>query len=77
MRLRRADCSRPGITRRRAGKGFAYYAPDGRRITDAATRERIRELVIPPAWQDVWISPWANGHLQATGTEAAGGWQYV
>ncbi len=77
MRLRRADCSRPGITRRRAGKGFAYYAPDGRRITDAATRERIRELVIPPAWQDVWISPWANGHLQATGTDAAGRKQYL
>jgi len=77
MRLRRADCSRPGITRRRAGRGFAYYAPDGRRITDPATRERIEALVIPPAWEDVWISPWENGHLQATGTDAAGRKQYL
>jgi DNA topoisomerase IB len=77
MRLRRADCSRPGITRRRAGKGFAFYAPDGRLITDAATRERIEGLVIPPAWEDVWISPWENGHLQATGTDAAGRKQYL
>src|SRR5215210_3092113 len=77
MRLRRADRSRPGITRRRAGRGFAYYAPDGRLIADAATRERIEALVIPPAWQDVWISPWENGHLQATGTDAAGRKQYL
>src|SRR4051812_36663538 len=77
MRLRRADCSRPGITRRRAGRGFAYYAPDGRRIDAPATRARIEELVIPPAWQDVWICPWENGHLQATGTDAAGRKQYL
>ena len=77
MRLRRADPSAPGITRRRAGKGFIYFAPDGRRITDAATRERIEALVIPPAWEDVWISPWENGHLQATGLDAAGRRQYL
>jgi DNA topoisomerase IB len=77
MRLRRADPSAPGITRRRAGKGFTYVAPDGRRIADASTRARIEALVIPPAWQDVWISPWENGHLQATGLDAAGRRQYL
>ena len=77
MRLKRADPSAPGITRRRTGGGFTYVAPDGRRIGDAATRARIGALVIPPAWKDVWICPWENGHLQATGTDAAGRRQYL
>jgi len=75
-RLRRADCSGPGITRRRAGRGFAYYDEDGERVTEAEVLERIRELGLPPAWHDVWICPYPNGHLQATGVDAAGRKQY-
>jgi DNA topoisomerase-1 len=75
-RLRRADCSGPGITRRRAGRGFAYYDEDGERVTEAEVLERIRELGLPPAWRDVWICPYPNGHLQATGLDAAGRKQY-
>jgi DNA topoisomerase IB len=76
-RLRRADCSAPGIARRRAGRGFSYRDAHGRRVEDEATLARIRELGIPPAWQDVWICPDANGHLQATGTDGAGRKQYL
>jgi DNA topoisomerase IB len=75
-RLRRVDCSGPGITRRRRGKGWEYRDGDGRRITDAEQIERIRALGIPPAWQDVWICADPLGHLQATGTDAAGRKQY-
>jgi DNA topoisomerase IB len=76
MRLLRADCSGPGITRRRAGSGFAYFDDRGERIEERDTVERIRELGIPPAWKDVWICPYPNGHLQATGIDAAGRKQY-
>ena len=76
MRLRRSNCERPGITRRRRGKGFSYTYPDGRRVGDAATLERIRALAVPPAWTDVWICPWPNGHIQALGTDDAGRRQY-
>ena len=58
---------RPGITRRRAGRGWSYRAPDGTTIDDAAERSRIEALAVPPAYADVWISPEARGHLQATG----------
>jgi DNA topoisomerase-1 len=75
-RLRRADCSGPGITRRRRGRGFEYRDDAGRRIADAEVLARIRELAIPPAWDDVWVCPYPNGHLQATGTDAAGRKQY-
>jgi len=76
-RLRRADCSGPGITRRRAGGGFAYHdSTTGERIGDLETLERIGELGIPPAWKDVWVCPFPNGHLQATGIDAAGRKQY-
>jgi DNA topoisomerase IB len=74
-RLRRTDCSGPGITRKRAGRGFAYY-DDGERIEDPEVLTRIRDLGIPPAWNDVWICPYPNGHLQATGIDAAGRKQY-
>ena len=74
-RLRRTDCSGPGITRKRAGRGFAYY-DDGVRIEDPEVISRIRDLGIPPAWNDVWICPYPNGHLQATGIDAAGRKQY-
>src|SRR5688572_7064604 len=75
-RLRRADCSTPGIVRRRAGRGFVYLDCDGSRITDDDTLDRIRALAIPPAWTDVWICPWPNGHIQALGTDARGRRQY-
>jgi DNA topoisomerase-1 len=74
--LRYSTDDRPGITRRRAGKGFAYQAADGTPIRDEETLERIRGIVIPPAWTDVWISPWPNGHVQATGRDAKGRKQY-
>ncbi|HEX2411404.1 MAG TPA: DNA topoisomerase IB [Solirubrobacteraceae bacterium] len=76
-RLRRSDCSGPGITRRRRGKGFEYRDEDGNRITEDEVLTRIRELGIPPAWEDVWICPYPRGHLQATGTDAAGRKQYL
>jgi DNA topoisomerase I len=75
-RLRRVDCSRPGIERRRRGRGFEYLE-NGERIEDAEALERIRELVIPPAWENVWICPYPMGHIQAVGTDAAGRRQYL
>jgi DNA topoisomerase IB len=75
-RLRRSDCSGPGIARRRRGRGFEYLDDEGRRIDDPADLARIRELGIPPAWRDVWICPDPRGHLQATGVDAAGRKQY-
>jgi DNA topoisomerase IB len=75
-RLRRSDCSTPGIRRRRAGRGFVYVDADGARIDDPDMLARIRALAIPPAWDDVWICPWPNGHLQATGLDARGRRQY-
>jgi DNA topoisomerase IB len=77
MRLRRSVLSKPGIARKRRGKGFAYYTPDGDRLTDEDTLRRIQDLVIPPAWKKVWISPHPNGHIQAVGTDAAGRRQYL
>ncbi len=65
----------PGWTRRRAGRGFAYYDTEGALIKDERL-DRIRALAIPPAWKDVWICPWPNGHIQAVGTDAAGRRQY-
>ena len=75
-RLRRSDCSVPGIERRRSGPGFTYRWPNGRRVQDERTLERIRALAIPPAWREVWICPHGSGHLQAVGTDAAGRRQY-
>lgn len=66
----------PGIQRIRAGKGFWYRHPGGGKVTQAATLARIKDLVIPPAWNDVWISPSPSGHLQATGRDARGRKQY-
>ena len=76
-RLRRSDPSTPGIARRKQGKGFVFVDPAGARLTDPAVLQRIKELVIPPAWTDVWICPYPNGHLQAVGTDAAGRRQYL
>jgi DNA topoisomerase IB len=76
MRLRRSDPAKQGLRRVRRGKGFGYVDQFGRSV-DAATKERILSLVIPPAWEDVWICPWPNGHIQAVGTDAAGRRQYL
>jgi DNA topoisomerase-1 len=76
-RLRRTDSSRPGLTRVRAGRGFSYRTADGTAVADAELRARIEHLAIPPAWTDVWISPYENGHIQATGVDAAGRRQYI
>ncbi|MGG5257998.1 DNA topoisomerase IB [Phycicoccus avicenniae] len=65
-----------GWTRKRAGKGFSYRDAGGEALPKAEV-ERIRSLAIPPAWQDVWICPHANGHIQAIGTDAAGRRQYL
>jgi DNA topoisomerase-1 len=74
--LRHASDRRPGITRRRAGRGFAYRDPDGKTIHDQDVLARIRGLAVPPAWTDVWICPAPNGYLQATGRDARGRKQY-
>ncbi|WP_420456861.1 DNA topoisomerase IB [Rubrivirga sp.] len=73
--LRYADDARPGIARVRRGAGFSYHRPDGELVSDAV-RDRIEALAIPPAWDDVWICPSANGHLQATGRDDKGRKQY-
>jgi DNA topoisomerase IB len=75
VRLRRSNVHGPGWTRRRAGRGFAYFDSDGVLIRDERL-DRLRALAIPPAWKDVWICPWPNGHIQATGVDAAGRRQY-
>jgi DNA topoisomerase IB len=77
VRLRRSVLSTPGIARKRRGKGFAYYGPDGDVLVDEDVLQRIKELVIPPAWKKVWISPHPNGHIQAVGTDMAGRRQYL
>ncbi|MBG6215665.1 DNA topoisomerase-1 [Arthrobacter sp. CAN_A6] len=76
-RLRRSNTRKPGITRRRQGKGFSYRGPDGSLLRDRDELERVRELVIPPAWKDVWIAPYRNGHVQVLGTDEAGRRQYI
>src|SRR6188472_3381872 len=76
-RLRRADCSGPGFRRARRGRGFSYLDEDGDPIEETDVVERLRSLGIPPAWKDVWICPWAHGHIQATGVDAAGRKQYL
>ena len=73
--LRYVDDSRPGITRVGRGTGFSYHRADGELVADDV-RQRIEALVIPPAWDDVWICPRPNGHLQATGRDAKGRKQY-
>ncbi len=76
-RLRRSDCSGPGLRRVRRGRGFVYLNERGDRIQKLEVLERVRRLAIPPAWGDVWICPDEFGHLQATGIDAAGRKQYL
>ena len=79
-KLTEVDCNGPGIRRRRAGRGFTYWAANkngtDRRITDKEVIERIKALAIPPAWEDVWICSDPLGHIQATGRDARGRLQY-
>jgi DNA topoisomerase I len=74
--LRYLTDDRPGLTRRKSGKGFAYFNAAGERVTDQKTLTRIAAIVIPPAWTDVWISPSPNSHVQVTGRDARGRKQY-
>ena len=74
--LRYSTDARPGITRRRTGRGFSYLDADGHRVTDRAVLRRIRSLAVPPAWTDVWICADPSGHLQATGRDARSRKQY-
>lgn len=77
MRLVRVEPGQGGITRRRAGKGFTYISANGRRIGSKKILSRIDELVIPPAWSDVWIASQPAAHIQATGVDEAGRTQYL
>ena len=70
--LRYVSDAKPGIQRKRRGEGFRYVDANGKAIRDQETLGRIKSLVIPPAWQDVWICPNPNGHLQSTGRDAKG-----
>src|SRR5437762_13585267 len=74
--LRYVSDTLPGTRRRRAGSGFVYVDADGKRLRDAHEIARIRSIVIPPAWTEVWICPRADGHLQAVGRDARGRKQY-
>ena len=75
-RLRRTFPDQPGWSRRKSGKGFTYLDERGNKL-DAEQVQRCKDLVIPPAWTDVWITPYPNGHLQAVGTDDAGRKQYL
>src|SRR5690606_28349368 len=68
--------SNPGISRKKTGKNFIYLDRKGNKIEDEKTLDRIKKLVLPPAWTDVWIAEKKNSHLQATGIDAAGRKQY-
>ena len=75
--LVRSDPHGPGITRARDGDGFRFFDPSGAEITQEQTRQRIRALRIPPAWENVWISADPLGHIQATGVDSKGRTQYL
>ncbi|MFL5843990.1 MAG: DNA topoisomerase IB [Solirubrobacteraceae bacterium] len=77
MRLRRSDCTGPGLRRVRRGKGWIYVDADNERVDETEVLTRINELVIPPAWEDVWICPYPGGHIQATGVDQRGRKQYL
>lgn len=77
QRLRKSNPLGKGYRRVRAGRGFAYRGPDGELVRDAVLRRRFEALGIPPAWTDVWIAPYDNGHIQAVGFDAANRRQYI
>jgi DNA topoisomerase-1 len=74
--LRYVSDTSPGYTRKRSGKGWSFYDAEGKLVKDKELITRFNKLVIPPAYTHVWISPYENGHLQFTGTDAAGRKQY-
>jgi DNA topoisomerase-1 len=74
--LRYASDEQPGLRRKGVGKGFRYLDPAGKPVKDAKTLKRIRALAVPPAWTEVWICPFAEGHIQATGRDVKGRKQY-
>ncbi len=67
----------PGIRRKGRGKGFEFFDPNGKKISDQAAVDRIDSLGIPPAWKSVWIAPDPRGHIQATGLDVKGRKQYI
>lgn len=75
-RLSYCDDSKPGITRRKVRLGWAYYDPDGQRITDRDEIDRLNRIGLPPAYRDAWFCPKANGHIQAIGWDDKGRKQY-
>ncbi len=75
--LRYVSDAQPGFTRRRSGKGFSFKDSDGKTISDPKMTSRFKALVIPPAWREVWICPYSNGHIQATGFDERGRKQYL
>src|SRR4051812_28810957 len=75
-KLRYVTDEKPGIRRVRRGRGYSYQLPDGTALKDERELSRIQSLTIPPAWADVWICPFANGHIQATGRDQKGRKQY-
>ncbi|MBG0738059.1 DNA topoisomerase IB [Paeniglutamicibacter antarcticus] len=77
MRLRRSNTSGRGYRRVRSGSGFSYRDFRGETLVHGAVRERLESIGIPPAWTDVWIAPFENGHIQATGVDAVGRRQYI
>ena len=74
--LRYVSDERPGIRRKKVGTGFSYVRADGSRLMERGALKRIKALAIPPAWTDVWICPFPDGHIQATGRDAKGRKQY-
>jgi DNA topoisomerase-1 len=74
--LRHSSDAEPGITRKRVGRYWAYFAPDGQRITDRDEIDRLNAIGLPPAYTDAWFCTDADGHLQATGVDARGRKQY-
>ena len=77
MRLRRSNASGRGYRRVPAGTGFSYRDLDGSTLPPGPVRDRLESIGIPPAWTDVWIAPFENGHIQATGLDAMGRRQYI
>ena len=75
-KLRHVDDREPGITRTKSGKGWAYFDPDGDRITDQEEIDRLNRIALPPAYVNAWFCPDPNGHIQATGIDARGRKQY-
>src|SRR5690349_21262781 len=75
-RLRYVSDRRPGLRRKRCGAGFRYVTADGKQVNREESK-RIRALAIPPAWEQVWICPYPNGHMQVTGRDAKGRKQYI